>query len=184
MGVTLSDRRSKMHDKERIVEQIVAAFAAVEYPGDWCLRDGNEGDEPYLLEAEFKGKADWRVLDPMFLDQSPVGYGTALSFFSDEAFHFFLPAYMLADIQGQLDRSNPVFHLTHGLDDLSRGERINSRRFGARTWFEHARHRFAILSRDEAAAIVSYLLLMRESDDFERDRVDQALKNYRNERAG
>jgi len=155
----------------------------MEYPGDWCLRGSNEGDEPYLLEEEFKGKTDWHVLDPMFLDQAPGGYGSALSFFSDEAFHFFLPAYMLADIRGQLERSNPVFHLTHGLDDSSRDQRINPRRFGQRTWLEHARHKFAIFSCDEASAIVAYLVFKRESDDFERDRIDQALRNYWNERA-
>ena len=70
------------------------AFAAVEYPGDWCLRDSNEGDEPHLLEKEFAGKCDWRTLDPAFLDRAPGGYASALSFFSDEAFRFYLPAYI------------------------------------------------------------------------------------------
>src|ERR1700687_5966157 len=102
-----------MPGQERVVEHIASAFAAVEYPGDWCLRGSNEGDEPYLVEEAFKGKTDWRVLDPTFLDRAPDGYASALSFFSDEAFHFFLPAYMLADIRGQLDCTTPVFHLTH-----------------------------------------------------------------------
>src|SRR5258707_15498197 len=177
------DCRPTMRSQERVAEQIASAFVAVEYPGDWCLRGSNEGDEPYLLEEEFKGKTDWHVLDPIFLDQAPGGYGSALSFLSDEAFHFFLPAYMIADIQGQLERSNPVFHLTHGLDDSSPDQRINPRRFGQRTWLEHARHKFAIFSCDEASAIVAYLVFKRESDDFERDRIDQALRNYWNERA-
>ena len=171
-----------MDDKENVVAQINSAFAGVEYPGDWCLRGSNEGDEPYLLEQEFKGKTDWRFIDSQFLDQAPDGYGSALSFFSDEAFRFYLPAYMIADIREQLDRSNPARHLTLGLDEASRGERINPRRYGERTWFEHARHKFAIFGRDEVAAIIAYLTLRRDADEFGRQRIDEALKNYWYER--
>jgi len=172
-----------MHDKDAIIAQIASAFAAVEYPGDWCLRGSNEGDEPFLLEKEFKGKTDWRTLDPAFLDRAPDGYASALSFFSDEAYHFYLPAYLIADIRGQLESSNPVFHLTHGLDESSRHERINPRRYGERTWFEHARHKFAMFCRAEAAAIVAYLTWKRDEDECERQRIDEALKNYWYDRA-
>jgi hypothetical protein len=157
---------------------ITDAFAHVEYPGDHCLRGSSEGDEPYLLELEFKGRSDWRVLDPNFIDQAPDGFGTALSFFSDEAFHFYLPAYLLADIDGLLERHDPVFHLTHGLTDAEYGEKINPRRYGERTWFDHARHKFAILTRREAAAIVAYLTYKREDCDLDQERIDQALQNF------
>lgn len=172
-----------MDDKEEVVAQIASAFASVEHPGDWCLCDSNEGNEPYLLKKEFKGKIDWCILDPKFLDQAPDGYGSALSIFSDEAFHFYLPAYMIADIRGQLKRSDPVFHLTHGLDESSRRERINPRRYGERTWFEHARHKFSVFNRDEVAAIIAYLTYKRESDRVESQRIDEGLKNYWHERA-
>ena len=172
-----------MDDKELIEAQITSAFATVEHPGDWCLRGSNEGDEPYLLEEEFKGKTDWRILDPKFLDQAPDGYGSALSFFSEDAFHFYLPAYMIADIRGLLERADPVHHLTHGLDEASRRERINPRRYGERTWFEHARHKFAVFNREESAAIVRYLMLRRDADEFERQRIDEALTSYWYERA-
>jgi hypothetical protein len=123
-------------DAETVKVMIRAAFAGVEYPGDWCLRGSNEGNEPYLLEQEFKGKSDWMPLDPAFLDRAPDGYASALSFFSDEAFRFYLPAYLLADIDGRLESANPVFHLTHGLTDSGRAEKVNPRRYGERTWFE------------------------------------------------
>ena len=173
-----------MHDKEAVATQIAQAFATVEYPGDWCLRASNEGDEPYLLEQEFKGKTDWQTLDPAFLDQAPGGFASALSFFSDEAFHFYLPAYLIADLRGQLDRTNPVYHLTHGLDDSSRSQRINPRRYGERTWFEHARHKFAVFTKGKAAAIVAYLNWKRDEDEFEHQSIDEALTNYWRERAG
>lgn len=168
---------------ERIIEQITSAFAGIEYPGDWCLRGSNEGDEPYLVEEEFRGKTDWRLLDANFLDQAPNGFGSALSFLSDEAFHFFLPAYMVADLTSKFEHSDPVYHLVHGLDDASRYQAINPRRYGRRTWFDHARYKFAIFSREEAAAIIAYLVSKRESDDFQRDSINQALQNYWIERA-
>src|SRR6266436_2057798 len=86
------------------------AFARVQYPGDWCLRGSNEGEEPFLLEEEFRGKTDWHALDGGFLDQAPAGFGTALCFFSDEAFHFYLPAYLIADMDGQLQKVDPAYY--------------------------------------------------------------------------
>ena len=156
----------------------------MEYPGDWCLRDSNEGDEPYLLEKEFAGKTDWRNLESTFIDQAPDGYASALSFFSDEAFHFYLPAYLIADIDDQLERTDPVFYLCHGLQDESKSERVNPRRYGERTWFQAMQHKFAMFNRVEVSAIVAYLKFKRESDEFQRDSIDQGLRNYWLDRAG
>ncbi|MDR2983031.1 MAG: hypothetical protein LBV12_12405 [Puniceicoccales bacterium] len=142
---------------EKIIELITDAFAAVECPPDWCLRNSDEGDEPFLLEQEFADKTDWRGLDPEFLDQAPAGYATALYFFSNEAFRFYLPAYLIADIRGQLNRVNPIFRLTHGLDNSSRNERINPRRYGEMTWFDYARYKFSMFTHQQIEAIVAYL---------------------------
>jgi Family of unknown function (DUF6714) len=170
-----------MSDLASMKAQIQEAFSAVEFPGDWCLIDSREGNEPFLLEQEFKGKDDWRSLDASFIDRAPDGFGTALSFFSDEAFHFYLPAYLLADLDGRLKQADPVFHLTHGLDRASRDEKINPRRYGERTWFEYARYKFAMFNSRERAAIVEYLSYKRESDaltELEKARIDEALGSY------
>jgi hypothetical protein len=172
-----------MQDPEKIAKEIFSAFSSVQYPGDLCLRRSSEGDEPFLLEAEFKGKNDWRVLEPEFLDQAPDGLSSALSFFSHEAFHFYLPAYLLADIQGRLEDTTPVFYLTHGFDDSSRSQILNLGRYGQTTWFDEASKRFAAFSPQQARAIVAYLLLKRQSDSWECERIDQSLKNYWNEKA-
>lgn len=164
-----------------LVNVIRDAFSAVEYPGDWCLAGSTEGKEPRLLAGEFAGKDDWRRLDASFLDEAPGGFGTALSFFSDEAFRFYLPAYLVADVEGKLARADPVFHLTHGLDDASREERINPRRYGERTWLDHAKHRFAVFDDAQRAAIAAYLrhkLATGTLVDFEAARVEQALDAY------
>lgn len=163
---------------EAVKALVREAFAGVEYPGDWCLRGSNEGEEPYLLEDEFKGKTDWRTLDAAFIDRAPGGYGSALNFFSDEAFHFYLPAYLIADVDGQLVQHDPSFQLVHGLDDASRDTKINPRRYGERTWWDHKRCQFAMFSRAEVRAIVAYLRLVAERQEFGRERIDQALAAY------
>ena len=168
-----------MSAKQKVIAQTVQAFAAVRYPGDWCLRGSNEGNEPYLVEQEFKGKTDWQALDSDFLDQAPGGYGSALSFFSDEAFHFYLPAYMIADINGPMQHSDPVYHLTHGLDDTSRYRCINPNRYGERTWFDLAQYKFSIFNRQESAAIVAFLSLRRDEEgEHQGNNIDQALNNF------
>jgi hypothetical protein len=175
-----------MDDLERVESQVRDAFADVVYPGDWCLTDSREGTEPALLEKDFKGKSDWRTLAPSFIDQAPDGFGTALSFFSDEAFHFYLPAYLLADLHGRLKQADVVFALTHGLDGESRHQKINPRRYGERTWFEHARHKFAMFNAREVAAIARYLTYKREASaitDYEKARINEALDNYWTARA-
>ena len=162
-------------------EEIRTAFAQVPYPGDWCLRRSSEGDEPFLLEREFTGRDNWQTLDPGFLDLAPDGFSTALSFFSDEAFRFYLPAYLIADLAHQLKRTDVVFYLTHGVTDETRHKRVNPRRYGERTWFDEATHRFSVFDKRQAAAIARYLSVRRGMDDmadFEKDQIDQALRNY------
>jgi Family of unknown function (DUF6714) len=170
-----------MSDKERVKAHIREAFARIEYPGDWCLRGSNEGDEPYWVEDEFRGKRDWQSLVPKFLDEAPSGLASALSFFSDEAFRFYLPAYLIADLDGGLECVDPVFHLTYGLDDDSKNETVNPKRYGERTWLHEATHKFAMFTRAQAAAIVEYLQCNCDSDDhsdLKRVQIEQALRNY------
>lgn len=74
-----------------VVRRIRTAFARVEVPPSWCLVNGHEGSEPARVEELFKGKKRWTGLSPRFLDGAPDRLGSALSFFSDEAFRFFCP---------------------------------------------------------------------------------------------
>jgi len=63
------------------------------------------------------------------------------------------------------DEPDRVYHLTHGLDNTSRDKKINPRRYGERTWFDHARHKFSMLNREESAAIAGYLMYKRNTDE-------------------
>lgn len=182
---TASERRcsmthSELHEHvESLRQRIYKSFADVTYPGDDSLVNSREGAEPLLLGREFQGMNDWRDLDDGFIDQAPDGFGSALSFFSDEAFRFYLPAYLLADIAGGLHHSDPVFHLCHGLDDRSQAEPINRRRYGEQTWHDYATGRFAQFSQSQRAAIAAYLRYKRDTGDgFDRAMIDQALNRY------
>jgi hypothetical protein len=161
-------------------DQISAAFATVPPPPVWSLANSREGNEPLLVERDFRDKTDWRVLSPEFLDSAPDGYASALSFFSDEALRFYLPAYLIADLRGQLHRADVLFHLTHGLDDESRSKLLNPLRYGNRTWFDAISHRLSIFDAAQAAAIVRYLEHKIDVAELELERrsARQALDNY------
>jgi hypothetical protein len=109
--------------------------------------------------------------------------GPALSFFSEEALRYYLPAFLIASAREQTTAVNadPLFHLTHGLDDSSARERINTRRYGQRVWEDCARFRFSIFNKQQALGIVSYLeheLLSQNRSDSEKRSIREALARY------
>lgn len=166
------------HERERIKEQIRRAFASAERPPNGSLHDSIEGDEPLLLEDDFEDKQDWRTIDPDFLDQAPKGYASALSFFSDDALRYFLPAYLIADLDGRLDRVELAWRLCHGFTDEAKSTLVNPRRYGQLSKFELAQQRFSKLSHQEKAAVAAYLEHKAATDDTDRDCILQALGNY------
>lgn len=185
-----------MSDEETVINRIREAFATVEYPGDNFLQGSFEGCEPYEVVGPFRGKHDWSTVEAEFLD---VHYD-ALSFFSQGAFRFFLPAYLIADLQDKLQTADPLFHLTHGFSDASvevptktrtfvrrigKSEFINPWRYGAATFYDYARYRLSIFTREEAQAIVAYLNYRRDSDvhGIDRATIDGALNLFWRERA-
>ena len=175
-----------MKTADQIIAQIEVAFADVPYPGDWrhsC--DGKGGPrelfsdwEPDLVERDFLGKHDWRLLDHDFLDFAPDGFGTALSFFSAASFRFYIPAYMIAELRGLLECATPTFHLTHGLYEPSKSELINPRLYGKKTWFDYACERFSPFDEDQSRAVIAYLGWCAEADAFDREYIERALDDY------
>ena len=162
-----------------IEELVREAFRTVEAPPAWALRGSSEGDEPYRLEEEFKHVPHWSAVDASYLDQAPVGLSTALSFFSDEAFRFYLPGYIIADLHGSLSQTDLVFYLCGPFGER-RSKQISPRRYGARTWFDAARHRFSVFDAEQSRAIVAFLLWKRERSDIPIDvaAIDEALGEY------
>jgi hypothetical protein len=174
-----------MLDKDTVIKHIKEAFGQTEYPGDHFLQGSFEGSEPYEEIEPFKGRTDWQRIDPELLDT----HSSALNFFSEGALRFFLPAYLIADVQAQLQTADPLFVLVHGFSDVSIehqiGSRvfvrktgqtafINPRRYGGMTFYDYARYRLSVFTREEAQAIVTYLNHKREADPHKLH--DQAIE--------
>lgn len=172
------------------------AFGKNGYPGDSVLQGGFQGCEPFEEVGPFQGRTDWTRLEAEFLDARTA----ALSFFSQEGFRFFLPAYLVSDLQGLLQTADPLFHLVHGFSEttveipaggktfrktIGKSALLNPRRNGATTGHDYARFRLSSFSREEAAAIVAYLECRRNdaSTSYERETIDAALDSYWRERA-
>ena len=131
-----------MQPKERIIEHIREAFRETERPSDAFLQGSHEGCEPAESVVPFIGVTDWSQLDPVILDASY----DVLSFFSEGGFRYFLPAYLIADLQAQLQTADPACHLTNGFFDkvfklpvgprvyektIGKSAFVNPRRYGA-----------------------------------------------------
>lgn len=165
-----------------LIAQIEQAFADVVYPGDAALTDSTYGEEPAALQRDFQGKDDWRGLTADFLDQAPEAWGSALSFFSDRALVFYLPAYLMADVRGELARVTPEFRLCWAVTPQAETHKL-AKCWGGGTIGARSRQGFALFSAAQVDAIVAYLwwkLVASGGDDLI---ITQALENYWLERA-
>jgi hypothetical protein len=177
-----------MPEVDALKNLIRQAFADVSYPGDGNLvAHANYGDEYTFTKEAFRGRDDWRTLEWEFLDDAPDGYSSALSFFMPEAFRFYLPAYLLADLDKQLERVKPYFHLYYGLTDAdhsrptNRKTRQEARLRGGQTRFEARSQDFANFTPAQVDAVVAYLhykLKELSPYDSSRESIIQALQSY------
>jgi hypothetical protein len=185
-----------MSDKEIIIDKIRDAFSGNDHPGDAYLQGSVEGCEPYEEVGPFQGQSDWRIVESDFLD----AHAGALNFLSAAGFRFFLPAYLIADVEGRLIYAEPLFHLTHGFSEVTvealkkvdvglpragRSALVNPRRYGAMTFYDYARYRLSVFTREETGAIVAYLKYKRDSaaSVFEKEGIEAALNSFWLERA-
>ena len=160
---------------ESLIKMIEVAFSNVQYPGDDCLTD-SFGEEAEALEIEFRDKTDWKVLDSEFLNQAPGGWGSAVSFFSAAALQFYLPAYLIADIDGSLEIGDASTRLCAFVTPQMEKKKI-AKVYGGGTLGEHARKEFSRFTALQVSAIVSYLWWKLEQEDY-NPTIEQALENY------
>ena len=158
-----------------LIERIRVAFRDVHCPGEDRLTD-SRGDEPDALIEDFRGRTDWTALDPEFLNQAPAGWGSALSFFSAEALRFYLPAYLIADIEGTLVTCDPVTRLCAFVTPLMEDRKL-AKVHGGGTLGEHARADFALFSGAQVVAIVAYLWWKLDTGGY-NPTIEQALEHY------
>lgn len=117
---------SQLDDIRFLVDEIELAFAKVKFPGSDMIVSSGERDEPVETRRAFRDKVDWRVLDSGFLDSAPNGYASSLSFLTTEGFKFYIAAFMIADLKGELALVDPTSHLCPYVDDLiTSGDRLD-----------------------------------------------------------
>ncbi len=164
--------------------RIRSAFDAVEYPGDDRIAvTDSYGDEPELTAAAFVGKRDRWAISSADLDYASLN-ACCLSFFTPEAFRFYLPAFMVADLDGSLGEADPEFYLWNGLTD-DRIDAVASRVWtGDATCGDLRREHFADFTREQAAVVVEVLRSRVEFNGFNRSEVGQALRNFWLAKAG
>ena len=160
---------------ETLIEQVRSAFSSTVYPGDDHLTD-SFGEEADALEVAFRGRTDWRALDAAFINQAPGGWGSALSFFSAQALQFYLPAYLIADLQGVLDTGDATTRLCMFVTPMVETRKL-ARVYGGGTLGEHARREFAVFDAAQVSAIVAYLWWKLECEGYNPS-IEQALENY------
>ncbi len=145
--------------------EIELAFTDATFPGNDQLVESESSFEMKATNRVFQNQSDWKKLDADFLDSAPDGMGSALNMLSAEAYRFFLPAYLIADVQGQLKFVEPDFSLCFAFSDAWTG---NDRQ----PFFE----RHNLFSVDESCAIVAYLrFVLGRCDD---PMVHKALGEY------
>jgi len=185
-----------MIDEFHVIENIQSTFSNDEYPGDDYLVGSTDGSEPLEEIKPFIGRTDWTKIAPEVLD----AHSGSLNFFSEAGLRFFLPAYLIADLKGQLQIADPVFSLVHGFSNSSiphnigdqeflrvtgKDAFINPRRYGALTFHDYSRYRLSIFTREEAGVIVQYLEYERDNDpeSFDQEQIEAALNAFWYERA-
>jgi hypothetical protein len=175
---------------QQLIDQIHLAFDSTPYPGDNRLCGSSQGDEPAEYALEFRG-LDWRAIHPDYLSY----HYASLNFFSNSAFRYFLPAYLVADLLGLLINGRPIFHLTHGLVPDKTAQRINAlaktgelspeaasmvrRNIGHNKvdWYQVAIDKFSHFTLLEKKAIVAYLKYSAAQGQVP-DRIQEALDRY------
>ncbi len=163
---------------QKLIAAIESAFAEGEFPGEDQLTDSTYGDEPAALIDEFRDQRDWRALTTEFLNNAPDGFGSALSFFSAGALRFYLPAYLIADLEDRLISGNdPAFRLCNNV--TPGGEKVKlAKLWGGGTMGERDRACFDAFSAQQVAAIVAYLWWKLEQSGGHDEVIEQAMMHY------
>ena len=146
--------------KQEVASRIREAFRGVTLGSGVGLLEGQALDD-YEDESTRKAyreqdeKHDWSRIPIEALNRC----NSSLSFFDAEGMRFHLPAFMIAELNGDLDIGS-VFRLTH-LDEYKKGQ-------------------LAALSSDQRKAVREFLVFLRDDPGygFDRPEIERALSKY------
>ncbi len=169
---------------DQVIAEIEAAFSGVVLGDGVGLHEG-QGLDDYRPREELVSirdkdeHLDWRRIPPTELRRCE----SSLSFFDAEGMRFHLPAFMVSDLRGQ-SSLGPLHSLVHRFtnDDMDVVVQVAEVWRGSgepnKTWFEHGAARFSAFTEVQVVAVVSYLTFKAEVDEYERERIHQALANF------
>lgn len=161
-----------------LIAQVWSAFAETPPPPEGLIAPIERLDyESTEYAVELRG-LDWRTAHPVLLNYCYA----APSFMSPEAFRYFLPAYLTADLMGDQGNCDPILELTNGLSDEHDVQELLGALAGPLTagfdWRAHAEAKLASFSAAEREVIVAYLRRRAETDEFSRPDILGALESY------
>lgn len=149
-------------------DEVKSAFAGVPYPGDDLIVYDNSG---YHLEcsdiaAKFRRK-HWSALSPSLLRR----YYAALSFFTFEAYHFYLPAYLIISVESFYTAEHIPGTVIFSLTAPSVRKKRDYERFRAKV---------CLFDRRQREVIVKFLQIMRDEhvEDYPDNAPEDALRSY------
>ena len=144
--------------KEAVIRKIYKAFQGVTLGNGVGLLQGqaHDGGMSGLEERVLDEKLDWGRISVDELDRC----NSSLSFFDAEGMRFHLPAFLIAELHGYLNRTSVIFHLTD-LSDYSKGQ-------------------LSMLSAVQREAVREFLLFRRADAEHEYDwpEIEKALATY------
>ncbi len=153
-AIELSKRREML---EQLKEKIRVAFTSVRLGSGVGLReaqaiDDYANDETRAKYRETDEKDDWQAIGTTELNEC----SSSLSFFDAEGMRFHLPAYLIADLNG-----NYVFGMAYHL-------------------IQRPDERFSLLSATQAKVLREYLCFIEDEPDyaFDREHIRRALDEY------
>lgn len=133
-------------------ERIIKAFANVPYPKESLAP--HECDECREIREIFAGQK-WNAVPSGIL----ADYHDALPLFSPEAFHYFLPAYLIHSVDNFGENYDTTCQFTiYALTPNSKN---------IKTGLGHWRERFAHFSAEQMDCIYEFLDLVRIDENFE-----------------
>lgn len=146
---------------------IAGAFAAVPAPGPAALVSGDVDYDPEYRDVAhaFEGK-HWRELSPAFIRE----HRDALPLLSPAAFRFFLPAYLLACLDGAQDLDTAPLSVASSLTPPEPQDAAANDAFFRRT---------QSFTPVEASAICAYLAVAPNDADVSQPSVTRALRYWR-----
>lgn len=155
-AIELSER---WHDAEAVRDRIRKAFAGVKLGSGTGLHEAKGLDfyqsaEECAALREGDEKEDWSRISAESLNE----YNSSLSFFDAEGMRFHLPAYLIADLNGEYR-----FGMAYGLTTISRHD-----------------EKFRLLNKDQREAVRDYLQYIAQEKDYaiDREAILQAISGY------